>query len=250
MTARSAARAVRRGTRALIARMRFVEQFRRFRMESADIQQALPVRWSDRYPCLHDQTSQTEFDRHYVYHTAWAARVLAASRPSAHVDIGSDLRFVTIVSAFVPVRFFDYRPAPLSLSGLSTGKADLLSLPFPGGSIQSLSCMHVVEHIGLGRYGDPLDVAGDAKAAKELIRVLASGGQLLFVIPVGRSRVAFNAHRVYSFQQVLAMLSPLRLDEFLLIPDDPRDGDLVARPSERLLERQEYGCGCFRMVKP
>jgi hypothetical protein len=176
--------------------------------------------------------------------------MLASSRPAEHVDIGSDLRFVTIASAFVPISFYDYRPAPVSLSGLKAGHADLLRLPFADGSIKSLSCMHVLEHVGLGRYGDPLDPAGDIKAAGELMRVLSPGGQLLMVVPIGRPRVAFNAHRVYSVAQVLALVRPLRLEQFVLIPDHPRDGDLVERPSESLLETQVYGCGCFRLVRP
>lgn len=136
------------------------------------------VDWADRYPCLNDRTDATGFDRHYVYHTAWASRVLAESRPKEHIDISSSLYFVAIASAFVPIRFFDYRPADLHLTNLTSEPADLLSLPFKGGSVDSLSCMHVVEHVGLGRYGDPLDPDGDLKAISELKRVLARGGVL------------------------------------------------------------------------
>ncbi len=46
------------------------------------------------------------------------------------------------------------------------------------------SCMHTIEHIGLGRYGDPLDAVGDQTALSELQRVVAPGGSLLIVVPV------------------------------------------------------------------
>ena len=39
--------------------------------------------------------------------------------------------------------------------------------------------MHVVEHIGLGRYGDQVDPDGDLMAMKELERVTAKLGKLL-----------------------------------------------------------------------
>lgn len=205
--------------------------------------------WNERFVCLGEKTSKTAFDRHYIYHTAWAARLLARNRPQRHVDISSDLHFVAIVSAFVPVDFYDYRPPALYLDNTSCGFADLVALPFADDSVPSLSCMHVVEHIGLGRYGDPLDPSGDVKAMRELARVVARNGQLLFVVPVGRPRTCFNAHRVYSYEQILTEFSNLQLVEFRLIPDLPsNDGLIEATP--QVVAAQEYGCGCFCFYKP
>lgn len=202
--------------------------------------------WQDRYPCLDDKTGTTGFDRHYIYHPAWAARILAQTKPECHVDISSSLHFCSLVSAFIPVKFYDYRPANLELSGLTCEAADLLSLPFADGSIESLSCMHVVEHVGLGRYGDPLDPDGDLKAIAVLKRVLAIDGNLLFVVPVGGTpRIMFNAHRIYSYAQVAEYFSDLELMEFALVPDNPKDGGLVRCASKRLADAQKYGCGCF-----
>jgi len=203
-------------------------------------------RWRDRWLCFGDATAGTGFDRHYVFHTAWASRVLADSRPFEHVDISSSLYFVSSVSAFIPVRFYDYRPAQLGLSNLSCNQADLTRLHFSDASIASLSCMHVVEHIGLGRYGDPLDYDGDLKAVAELERVLAVDGQLLFVVPVGgEARIQFNAHRIYTYQQVLRMFPGFDLVEFALIPDDGSPLGLVRHAGESLANEQRYGCGCF-----
>ena len=184
-----------------------------------------------------------------MYHPAWAARILAETQAAEHVDISSILSFSTLVSAFVPTRFYDYRPAALDLDGLTTGKADLTALPFDSNSILSLSCMHTVEHVGLGRYGDPLDPAGDRKAMGELRRVLAPGGSLLFVVPVGRSRTAFNGHRIYACRQILEGFQDLKLVEFSLVPDDPKHG-LIRHASLSLADAQEYGCGCFWFQKP
>ena len=63
--------------------------------------------------------------------------------------------FRRIGSAFVPIEHYDYRPPDIRLDNLESGFADLLNLPFSDRSIASLSCMHVVEHVGLGRYGEP-----------------------------------------------------------------------------------------------
>jgi hypothetical protein len=162
-----------------------------------------------------------------------------------HVDISSNLRFCATVSAFVPIEFYEYHPPDLELDGLTVGKVDLLALPLDDASTMSLSCMHVVEHIGLGRYGDDLDPDGDLKAMWELERVLARKGQLLFVVPVGQPRIQFNAHRIYSLQQVLDGFAHLKLKEFTLIPDDAAQGGLIRNAGHAMVDGQRYACGCF-----
>lgn len=201
----------------------------------------------DMYPCPFDKTLLTGFDRHYVYHTAWAARKVAEIKPEFHTDISSSLYFSSIVSAFVPVKFYDYRPADLQLSGLSSEKGNLLHLPFADGSVRSLSCMHTVEHVGLGRYGDPIDPDGDLKAIKELKRVLASGGSLLFVVPIGKPRIQFNAHRIYSYEMIKEYFDELELKEFSLIPE--KSGALIVNATKEQADKEQYGCGCFWFVK-
>ena len=207
------------------------------------------VSWKERCVLLSDDTSNTDFERHYVYFPAWAARVLKIIKPQKLVDISSSLRFVAVVSAFIPTDFYDYRPAPLVLSNLSTKKGDLMDLPFADNSLPCVSCMHVVEHIGLGRYGDPIDYDGDLKAMSELSRVLAKAGSLLFVVPLGKPRIVFNAHRIYSYEQVISGFPELTLKEFALIPENSKDGGLVYNPAKSLIDKQTYGCGCFWFTK-
>ncbi|MGK6351977.1 DUF268 domain-containing protein [Parapedobacter sp. DT-150] len=202
------------------------------------------------YPCFDEATSETEFDRHYVYHPAWAMRIVKALNPAQHVDISSTLHFCSMLSAIVPAAFYDYRPADLVLDNLTSSFADLTKLPFEDGSVESISCMHTVEHIGLGRYGDPLDYDGDLKAISELKRVVAPGGSLLFVVPLGReSVICFNAHRIYDKVQVLNLFSDMELMDFTLIPEDGKDGGLVVDPPDELLQKQFYACGCFWFKK-
>ena len=136
---------------------RFFEYIGELKSFKKQNDQRLSLKIADMHPCLTDKISSTPFDHHYIYHPAWAARVLAETKPAEHIDISSILSFCSIVSAFIPIKFYDYRPAHLQLSNYSSGFADLKKLPFENDSIASISCMHTVEHIGLGRYGDELD---------------------------------------------------------------------------------------------
>lgn len=225
--------------------LRFLCQYVTFSRQSRQEDVRFDVRLRDIRPYLSDASTLTAFDPHYIYLTGWACRVLRRSAPMVHVDIGSSLEFVVAISAFIPLKFYDYRPAPLEIDGVETGFADLKKLPFADKSVFSLSCMHVVEHVGLGRYGDSLDALGDVKAMSELERVLAFGGQLMFVVPVGRPSVCFNGHRIYSFDQVVGAFPELRLESFTLITDISQGGQLLNDATREDVDRQEYGCGCY-----
>jgi hypothetical protein len=196
----------------------------------------------------HQKTDQINFDNHYLYHTAWAARVVQKINPVKHVDISSYTYFATILSAFIPVDYYDYRMLPVTLDQLHCGTADLYQLPFENNSIASLSCMHVVEHVGLGRYGDNPCYDGDLKAFQELSRVLAVNGDLLFVVPIGKPKIVYNAHRIYSYDQIISAFSGLQLLEFSLISDDKYHG-MLKNPDVSVVNSQSYGCGCFWFKK-
>lgn len=228
----------------------FKRQFNQFVKASGQLSRNWVPDWQDIYPCLDDATTSTGFDRHYIYHPAWAARVLSNTRPERHVDISSTLHFCSIISAFIAVDFFDFRPAPLLLSGLTSNAANVTSLDWPANSVESLSCMHVLEHIGLGRYGDPIDPDGDMKAIRELMRVLKPGGDLLIAVPVGRPRICFNAHRIYDGNEFTRYFEDLTLVEFSLIPDGEVLNGMLINPSFQLVAEQSYGCGCYWFKKP
>jgi SAM-dependent methyltransferase len=227
----------------------FIKEFNNFKILNSQSNRNLSVDILDLYPCINDKTNTTNIDPHYIYHTAWASRIIAKIRPESHVDISSYIYFSTLVSAFIPVKFYDYRPAKLILSNLISEVADLLNLPFENNSIKSLSCMHVVEHIGLGRYGDPLDSEGDLKAINELKRVLVKDGSLLFVVPIGQPKIMFNAHRIYSYSQIINYFSGFSLEEFAFIPDNGNETGLLYNPELKLVNQQNYGCGCFYFKK-
>ena len=202
-----------------------------------------------RYPILNDDIPNTTFDEHYIYHVAWALRKLAKSQPSQHIDFGSSLAFSTAAAAFTPTTFVDIRPPNLRIEGLNLIKGDLANLDKTFGACKSVSCLHVLEHIGLGRYGDTLDVNGDLKAVECLKGAVEPGGKLYFAVPVGEPSISFNAHRVYSAEEVFGWFSKeFFLVEFYFIPANGKDSPFVLADLSKTRD-YKYGCGCFELVR-
>lgn len=166
------------------------------------------------YPCLFDNLSHTPVEPTYFFQDSWAAKKLFELKPSHHFDVGSSVKTLGILSQFVPITMLDIRPIELELENLFFKKGSILNLPLEDNSIESLSSLCVVEHIGLGRYGDEIDTFGSEKAIKELKRVLKVGGVLLFSVPVfSENKVYFNAHRAFTRDYILELFYGFRLLE-------------------------------------
>jgi SAM-dependent methyltransferase len=222
--------------------LRFAGELRTYRQlpgaEHVTLRESSPQLW--------DRTSVTPYDPHYFFQDVWAARRVAERRPTRHVDVGSRLDVVGFFTCLTEVVFVDIRPLEAELPNLTCVAGSVIDLPFADESEESISCLHVAEHIGLGRYGDALDPGGTRKATRELARVLQPGGQLLFSLPVGRPRVEFNAHRVHDPLDIVAMFHDLELVEFSGVDDA---GKLVFdRPLEEL-RGSDYACGLFRFMR-
>jgi SAM-dependent methyltransferase len=201
----------------------------------------------EQFPHLSDDGGVQGFDPHYLLHVSWAARKIAESKVIEHHDFGSSLWFAGAVSAFVKFYYHDIRNPNIPFRDIEYSHANLMALPFADGSLVSMSCLHVIEHVGLGRYGDEIDAQGDKKAAKELTRVLMPGGDLLIVAPLNDPpMLRFNADRLYSYDQVIELFPTLALAEFSLITNE---SGFIPRCSPAETKGRHYSCGCWRFVK-
>jgi len=200
------------------------------------------LHFGDSYPQLFDATKSTPLDYHYFYQAVWATERIANNKVKWHTDIGSHADFVGTLSVHTPVVFVDIRPIRTQLPRLFSLSGSILDFPFASDSVMSLSCLHVAEHIGLGRYGDPLNPLGTQQACAEISRTLAPGGNLFFSLPVGRPRVCFNAHRVHSPKQILEYFKDLMLVEFSVVDDH---GNLIIHANPDEMSHARYACGLF-----
>lgn len=206
-------------------------------------------------PCLHDwyeKGGATKLE--YFWQDLLVARRIFATQPERHVDVGSRVDgFVAHVASFREIEVFDVRPISTQIPGVRFKQADFMQ-PATGMAdyCDSLSCLHALEHFGLGRYGDPIDPKGFERGFANMASLLRKGGVFYLSVPIGASRVEFNGQRVLDPQAIikLALQNSLDLREFTLI----RQGGQVevqvldeARLSD--LARQRYALGLFTFAK-
>jgi SAM-dependent methyltransferase len=164
------------------------------------------------YPCLLDNVMFTPLDPTYFFQDSWAAKHIFSLAPDHLYDVGSSAKTIGILSQFTPITMVDIRPLTLTLPNLFFIEGSILELPFEDSSIGFLSSLCVIEHIGLGRYGDPIDPFGSEKAIAEIKRVLKIGGVFLFSVPVdSENKVYFNAHRAFTREYVLELFDDFQL---------------------------------------
>jgi SAM-dependent methyltransferase len=186
--------------------------------------------------------------KHYFLQDVWAATVLHDAGTRVHVDVGSRVDgFIGHLLAFCDVTYIDIRPLSFAFPRFHFRQGSIVDLPFEDDSIPSLSSLHVIEHIGLGRYGDPVDADGHLRAARELARVLAPGGRLLIGAPTGMERLQFDAHRIFDPETVVSMFAGLGLKKFSFIDD--ADGRILEDAPFDVARRASYGCGLYEFTK-
>ena len=198
------------------------------------------------FPVLDEKVSFAPFNAHYFYQQIWCFDQVRQHQPIEHVDVGSTYELSGYISRLIKTTFVDLRPIKAEIDNLTVINGNILNLPFTDNSLFSLSCLHVVEHIGLGRYGDAINPKGSGLACRELARVLAPGGYLYFSLPIGRSRLCFNAHRVHDPETILQYFNDLELVSFAAVDDQRR-----FQPSAdyRSYSQADYSCGLFIFTK-
>jgi hypothetical protein len=163
---------------------------------------------SHRYPIWSDYRKQAgSSGGDYFHQDLLVASFIHENRPQKHIDVGSRIDgFVAHVAAFRKIQVLDIRPlSPLGHANIEFIQADLMKADNRLPKADSVSCLHAIEHFGLGRYGDPIDPLGHQKGFSNLVSMLEDGGTLYMSFPIGRqNEVHFNAHRVFHPRDILS----------------------------------------------
>jgi len=176
-------------------------------------------------PCLHDRFDTAGASRsEYFWQDLLVARYIYKNNPTKHVDVGSRLDgFIAHLASFRDVEVFDIRPMIDTIPGVTFTKLDVMSSnaikQFGNGYCDSLSCLHTIEHFGLGRYGDEINPDGYKIGLRNIIELLKPGGIFYLSTPIGKQRIEFNANWVFDPASIISIAKNkgLILDEFITI---------------------------------
>ena len=208
------------------------------------------------YPCLSDKfTESGDATSYYFSQDLYVAQKIFENNPDSHVDVGSRIDgLVAHVASFRNIKVFDIRKLTNVFPQISFVQADMMS-PLDDSLknyCDSLSCLHALEHFGLGRYGDPVNYDGYLVGLDNLYQILKQQGKLYFSVPIGKLRIEFNAHRVFSLKYLLSLFEgKYKIDSFSYINDN---GELFRDVviDEQALKNNlgcYYGCGIFELTK-
>lgn len=206
------------------------------------------------YPILRDRFEESGNLGHYFYEDLTTAQRIFEARPLKHVDVGSRVDgFVAHVATFREIEVFDIRPQTVQIKNIKFVLADFTNIsPDLHNYTDSLSSLNVIEHFGLGRYGDPIDVNAHIKGLDNMYKVLKKGGKFYFSTPIGPQRIEFNAHRVFSITYLLRIFDPLyTIDRFSYIDDKGVLRQDVSLDPEKVGTNfgVKLGFGIFEMTK-
>jgi len=211
------------------------------------------------YPCLGDHVSSMgSYKNEYFWQDLLVAQKIFDRNPRTHIDIGSRLDgFIAHVASFREIEIIDIRPLDISIPNVKFRQADIMDVDSLNKEMSSrcdsLSCLHALEHFGLGRYGDTIDPFGYEKGLRALANILAIDGTLYLATPIGEERVEFNANWVFNPIKLVQLAETLSLN-LVSLTIISQNGSYSYLDSDcmydlELLSAEHYNLGLFEFKK-
>jgi len=208
------------------------------------------------YPIVDERfASSGTVKGHYFHQDLVIAQRIYIANPDIHLDVGSRVDgFVAHVASFRKIEVIDIRKPPSGTQNIKFIQHDIMKEP-PHKLIEycdSLSCLHALEHFGLGRYGDDISPYGYSIGLSNLTQLLKPGGTFYFSVPIGPNRIEFNAHRVFSIEYLLQLFNGVfEIKDFSYIVDNGNYNNNISLDNNNILSNYncEYGCGIFILTK-
>ncbi len=223
---------------------RYVINFFHFLIQSKNVKISIS-------PALNDYSASSgSASGHYFWQDLICANWIFSNQPNKHFDVGSRVDgFISHVAVFMKVFQLDIRKLNSEVPNLTflVGNAQEPLEEFEM-QFDSVSSLHSIEHFGLGRYGDKIDVGGHVKGLLNISQCVTLNGFLYVSFPIGQPCIEYNSQRIIHPNWPLEILKNFSLEKFVLIPwkDSPVYG---MHPAEvDLTVKGQAGLYCFRRV--
>jgi SAM-dependent methyltransferase len=209
------------------------------------------------YPCVKDKfmnSGEVGSGGHYFFQDLYVAREIFLNNPIKHIDVGSRIDgFIAHLSVFREVEVIDIRPQNSLIKNIVFMQADITSDVQFKDYCDSISCLHSIEHFGLGRYGDEIDPDGHIKGFESISEILKPNGIFYFSVPMGNpNRIEFNAHRIFSLEYLIRWVEDkYKIEKFSYIDDSNQLFEDVKLNDQLITESCgcTHGCGIFILRK-
>ncbi|ASY24525.1 putative methyltransferase [Candidatus Planktophila lacus] len=203
-------------------------------------------------PALNDfQSDSGTAKGHYFWQDLICAGWIFNEKPDFHFDVGSRVDgFIAHLTVFMKVSQLDLRGLNSKVPNLTFLKGDAQKpLSQFWRQFDSVSSLHSIEHFGLGRYGDEIDVNGHVRGLVNISECVKANGLLYVSFPIGKPNVEFNSQRVIHPMWPINLLEDFKLEKFILIPWSEIPINDVLPGEVNLDIKGQAGLYCFRRVR-
>ncbi|MBU1122395.1 MAG: class I SAM-dependent methyltransferase [Candidatus Omnitrophica bacterium] len=181
------------------------------------------------FPDIHMSIPLKPSDRFLEY--PFVFKYLPNNKNIKLLDIGCAGSFFPLVVAALGynVTACDIRPYEIlnsiKFDNFEFRQQDICKNPLGEETFDIITCISVLEHIGLGgRYGVVKDEFGDLKMVEQIKKVVKSNGKVLITVPYGVSEIYAPYHRVYDLERVRKLEDGFRvIQEKFYCQNEDRD---------------------------
>lgn len=212
------------------------------------------------FPYLQDRHEESgAINSEYFWQDLYVAKWIYESNPIKHVDIGSRVDgFVGHVASYREIEVIDVRPIKSNIPNVIFKQGNMMDENFLNNNnglskeyCDSLSCLHTIEHFGLGRYGDPIDPFGYRKGIINMASLVKKDGIFYLSTPIGIERVEFNANWIFSPFSIINLVESngFILQKFIIYYNGIMKEIDINNTTINQLSKENYNLGIFIFKK-